>query len=91
MPVRVRLFRSWMWSGSSAHGKEVSQVFIVRKCAAVLGIVGRDAQGEVITGMIIRQKSCKNSAEVETLRECWGEISVEFQPEPTKYYSENRA
>jgi hypothetical protein len=61
-------------------------MFIVRKLSAVLGVVGRDGQGNVIEGMIIREKKVKNSMEVEALREQWGEISVEFQPEPTVYY-----
>jgi hypothetical protein len=44
-------------------------------------------QGRLIDGTIVKEYKCKNSAEVEALKEKIGtEVVVEFEPSPTVYY-----
>jgi len=51
-------------------------MFIVRKLAAVLGVVGRDKEGNIIEGYVIKEKTVASRLEVEALQKCWIEVSV---------------
>ena len=61
-------------------------MFIVRK-VFLTGEKVPNHQGRLIDGTILKEYKCKNSFEVEALKERIGqEVEVAFQPDPTVYY-----